>query len=322
MVMNIVKSKHHLKDQFKLIQIIRNFFLENEFLDVITPPVVSNPGMEPHIHPFELQSAKSKKKTELYLHTSPEFHMKELLSHEFERIFTICYCHRDEPESTIHRSQFLMLEWYRANERYEKIMDDCENLFNHCQLHLKGKEPSTKFNRYTVSELFMEFLGIEILNFTEKDELQSLIKKDFKDVPIPSSSESMEWDDYFFLLFLNKIEPQLKKIPYLLLYEFPAALSALSTIKESDPRICERFEIYINGIELCNCFNELTDLKIQKKRFAEQKEIKKKLYNYSLPEPKTLFSTLERGIPPSAGIALGVERLLFAITGNKQIFWR
>src|SRR5687767_3032706 len=109
---------------FHLQQAIRDFFLERGFMDVLTPPMVPNPGMETHIHPFRVWSERGRAPTPFYLHTSPEFCMKELLSEGMERIFTLSYCFRDEPSSPIHRPQFLMLEWYRANARYETIMDD------------------------------------------------------------------------------------------------------------------------------------------------------------------------------------------------------
>ena len=133
--------------------------------------------------------------------------------------------------------------------------------------------------------------------------------------------EELSWDDYYFLLFLNKIEPLLVHYPYLLLYEFPHHLSALSTLKEADPRVCERFEIYSKGVELCNCFNELRDLTIQKERFSFQAHEKEKLYGYILPEPQVLYDSLERGLPVSSGIALGVERLQKVLTGIENPFW-
>ena len=123
----------------------------------------------------------------------------------------------------------------------------------------------------------------------------------------------LEIKDYFFLLYLNKIEPVISKYPLLMITEFPAPLSALSTLKKDDPRVCERFEIYINGIELCNCFNELTDAKEQRKRFKLQNELKQKIYKYQLPTPSNFYFVMDKGLPPSAGIALGVERLLYSI---------
>lgn len=309
-------SRKHL---FELIQIIRNYFGEQGFIDVLTPPAVENPGMEVHIHPFQLHSVQKKSLKPLYLHTSPEFSMKELLTDEegLDNIFTISYCFRDEPESPIHRPQFLMLEWYRKNERYEKIMEDTEGLIQFVmkQGEKKGLRPRPKLIgknlvKKTMSELFREELNIEILEYLDVTSIKKLLKQ-FPDVPVPEVE--LQWDDYFFLLYLNKIEPILEKYPLLMVTEFPSPLSALSTLKKDDPRVCERFEVYINGVELCNCFNELTDAREQKNRFEFQNELKEKIYKYRLPTPTRFYSVMDRGLPASAGIALGVERLLHSL---------
>lgn len=307
--------------QFQLIQAIRNFFLKEGFIDVLTPPLVENPGMETHIHPYQIYSPSKKELMASYLHTSPEFHMKKLLAENknLQDIFTINYCFRDEPKSPLHRNQFLMLEWYRRGQYYEKIMQDVVELISFCQNTLDSKNKIQSFPQVSVAELFKEFLKIDILNFLNTDDLKSLIKKDFPEVPLPESD--CQWDDYYFLLFLNKIEPKLKNYPFLLIKEFPAPLAALSTIKKDDPRVCERFEIYLSGIELCNCFNELTDLKEQKMRFLKQKSEKKELYNYDLPWPEDFIQTLEKGLPPCAGIALGVERLLLCLSELDNPFY-
>lgn len=320
--------KVKLQAQFQLLWAIRQFFSRQGFLDVMPPPMVPNPGMETHIHPFLVGHANTLRFSQWYLNTSPEFHMKELLSMGFEDIFTLGYAFRDEPNAPNHRPQFLMLEWYRTNAHYTKIMDDCEELFKFSLNSLSEKNLpvdqdllKTNFQRATIQELFEDMLKIDILNFLDKKDLKELIEKDFKDVPLPVMGEELSWDDYYFLLFLNKIEPHLTNYPYLLLYEFPHHLSALSTLKESDPRVCERFEIYSKGVELCNCFNELRDLKIQKERFAFQAQEKEKLYGYKLPEPQILYDSLQRGLPVSSGIALGVERLLKVLTGIENPFW-
>jgi elongation factor P--(R)-beta-lysine ligase len=314
--------------QSHLIKSIRVFFEERNFLDVLTPPMVQNPGMETHIHPFQVAHAHKKGFSDWYLHTSPEFHMKELLSLGFKDIFTVGYCFRDEPNATNHRPQFIMLEWYRRHAHYTKIMDDCEELFSHSLNYLDSKKISIDQSlkncskeRATIQEIFEEFLKIDILNFLETKDLKELIENNFKDVPLPSMGEVLSWDDYYFLLFLNKIEPHLTHYPFLLLYEFPKHLSALSTIKKNDQRVCERFEIYSKGIELCNAFNELTDLQIQKTRFEMQKNEKLNLYGYELPNPEVLYSSLNRGLPTSSGIALGVDRFLKVLTGIENPFW-
>ncbi|MBL6990289.1 MAG: hypothetical protein ISR65_10945 [Bacteriovoracaceae bacterium] len=318
-------QRQALLAQFHFLAAIRNFFNKSDFIDVLTPPMVENPGMETHIHPYKVIDSK------WYLHTSPEFHMKQLLSLGFEKIFTLSYCFRNEGtiDSDHHRHQFIMLEWYRANSTYEKIMDDCEQLFVHCQDYLANKGigmrdefKNATLTRMSVQELFFKFLQIDILEYLEIDSISKLIKDKFCDIPLPKSNETdMEWDDYYFLLFLNKIEPKLKQFPYLLLYEFPYHLSALSTLKKEDPRVCQRFEIYVAGVEICNCFNELCDLKTQRNRFEMQSALKKKLYHYCLPEPTILYEALERGINSPSGIALGVERLLMALTTIEHPFW-
>jgi lysyl-tRNA synthetase class 2 len=325
---DINNRKNKLKAQFDLLWAIRTFFGQKNFLDVMTPPMVSNPGMETHIHPFQVGHAKSKSLTPWYLQTSPEFHMKELLSLGFDDLFTITYSFRDEPLATHHRPQFLMLEWYRKNAHYTQIMKDCEELFTFSLHSLEQKQnaidpnmKNIKFERSSIQDLFLDMLNVDILNFLDKNDLRELIEKNFKDVPLPSMGENLSWDDYYFLLFLNKIEPHLTHYPFLLLYEFPNHLSALSTLKQDDPRVCERFEIYSKGVELCNCFNELTDLSIQKERFKLQSADKQSLYHYELPEPKVLYQALERGLPTSSGIALGVERFLKILTGIENPFW-
>lgn len=293
----------------------------------MTPPAVENPGMEVHIHPFKLHSVVKNTSKDLYLHTSPEFCMKELLASDegFEKIFNLSYCFRDEPDSPIHRSQFLMLEWYRKHERYESIMSDVEGLIRYAieegqkrKLPLKKHMLQAKLTKMTMQELIKQETGVDILLYLDVPSIKNMLK-DFPEVPVPTSE--LEWDDYFFLFYLNLVEPKITKYPLLMVTEFPAPLSALSTLKTEDPRVCERFEVYIDGIELCNCFNELTDPREQRKRFREQNVLKKKLYKYDLPEPKKFYAAMDRGLPPSAGIALGVERLLSSLCEVENPFF-
>jgi elongation factor P--(R)-beta-lysine ligase len=320
-------NKKRLLAQFHLLEAIRQFFRQEKFIDVLTPPLVPNPGMEAHIHPFAVSRARQGESTGLYLHTSPEFAMKQLLTEGHVKIFTLNYVFRDEPQSPIHRPQFIMLEWYRAGENYRRIMKDCENLYNFCRQYLKKKKiplrdsgnKKIKFRRLTVQQLFKKYLKIDILQFLNLEDLRQLIAQNFSDIPLPQ--EGCSWDDYYFLLFLNKIEPHLTDIPHLIIDQFPYHLNALSTINRKDPRVCDRFEVYLHGLEVGNCFNELTELQEQQKRFVTQNSIKEKLYRYRLPEPQVLYRSLSRGLPPSCGIAIGVERLLLSLTGGSDIFW-
>lgn len=297
-------------------------------MEVITPPAVENPGMEVHIHPFQVHSTVKNQNLPLYLHTSPEFCMKELLAdpeEKLDQIFQLSYCFRDEPDSPVHRKQFLMLEWYRKNERYEKIMQDVEELINFTiklgsekGLPLRNGLKEKKLIKKTMAELFQDEIGIDILMYLDVPSIKTLLKT-LPTVPVPN--QELEWDDYFFLIYLNLIEPELKKYPLLLVYEFPSPLSALSTIKKSDPRVCERFEVYVNGTEICNAFNELTDARELRHRFSLQNDLKKKLYGYTLPEPKSFYSVMDKGYPASSGIAMGVERLLHSLFEIENPFY-
>ena len=318
-----------LKGFLQLQDIVRNFFQEREFFNVITPPVVENPGMETHLHPFSLYSVKDRKiLPRCYLHTSPEFHMKELLSQGFNKIFTLSYVFRDEPPSAEHRFQFLMLEWYRTGVGYEQIMQDCKELLQATAKQLKDRGYPSRFDgkigfkKKTVDNLFQEILGFSILNYLDSNRLRDLIAQKYPEVPLPiNPHSSMNWEDYYFLLFLNKIEPALQNIPAILLYEFPHPLAALSNLKKTDNDVCQRFEIYLHGIELCNCFDELTDLATLKKRFEKQHQDKLQHHHYQLPSPTRFYQSMKKGIPPSSGIALGMERLYKGLTGVENPFW-
>lgn len=308
-----------LKKIFTLIQTLREFFISEGFTDVLTPPLVENPGMETHIHPFAVLSKKDQTH-QGYLHTSPEFMMKSLLAntHEnFENIFTITHAFRDEPSSPIHRQQFIMLEWYRKNKSYIDIINDSKKLIKHCYKAFNKTPP--KIETTTVNELFIKYLHFEILDYLDFNKLAKHIKKSFPHIPLSHDLSSWSWDDLFFILFLNEIEPHLKNKKAMIIKDYPAPLAALSTICPTDPRVCQRFELYINGLEIANCFNELTNLKELQTRFKSQNQEKKKLYNYQLPEPKEFYKVMEN-YPPSAGIALGVERLLMAIENEENLF--
>ncbi len=311
------------RHQFELIQLLRRYFQEQKFLETPTPPMVENPGMETHVHSFRVHSARSGAPTSHYLHTSPEFALKELLAEDptLERIYSLGYVFRDDPSSPIHRPQFLMLEWYRRAARYEAIMDDVEELVALClqdsraRAELRGE----KLTRLTMRELWLQTIGVDPVEHLDVARMRAMIAEKFPDVPLPKTE--LPWDDLFFLLHLNKVEPELHRWPLLLVYEFPAPLAALSTLKQSDPLVCERFEVYARGIELCNAYNELTDAGEQRRRFALQAREKKEIYSHVLPEPTRFLAALDRGLPACAGVALGVERLLHALWDVEDPFF-
>lgn len=308
------------RQKAEYIHSIRTFFQQQDFVEIFPPALVENPGMETHVHPFQVYSLKENKVKPLYLHTSPEFYLKEVLTTKQEpKIFSLGMVFRDDPFSPIHRSNFLMLEWYRAQERYEVLMKDLEVLIVHL-LHEAEKKKwpinvaisGIRFERRSVDSLFREFAGFSILDFLGKEtELKRKIQLDLPAISI--NDGKWAWDDLFFMIFLNLIEPEFSKIPFLIVDEYPAPMAALSTISQRDSRVSERFELYIAGIEIANCYNELVDFAEQENRFYRENEQKKNIYNYQLPYPGRFLSALKQGLPASTGGAIGIERLAQAL---------
>jgi elongation factor P--(R)-beta-lysine ligase len=320
-----MSNEHQLR--FDCIQTIRDFFLARHYSDVLTPIIVENPGMEVHLHPFSIFSESSDKKHSGYLHTSPEFFMKELLVEGFNKIFTINYCFRDEPKSSTHRRQFLMLEWYRTQAKLQDFIEETILLVEHCleALERKGhdidqKLKETPFVIQTVEELFIKYLNLPILNYLEATQLKEWILLNRSHL-LKDHEELWPYEDYFFLLFLNEIEPQLQKIPKLILKEYPAPLAALSTLSEENPKACLRFEMYLNGVEIANCFQEESSAQIIEERFKQQADQKKQLYGYSLEQAQRFLQVMQRGLPSSSGIALGIERLAGQLCKKPIPFW-
>ncbi len=309
---------------FLLQQSIRDFFGERGFRDVLTPPAVPHPGLEAHLHPFQLFSVRHRRTLPLYLHTSPEFALKELLAQGFGDLFSLSYCFRDEPRSATHRRQFLMLEWYRVEQSYQVIADDVAQLIAFCHQRLQEagvavlNDHPPRPQTLTVEAAFEKWAKFSVGEHSTLPRLQKCVGELW---PHLRPESVHHWDDLFFLVFLNVVEPQLKNIPLLILKEYPAQLAALARLKETDPGECERFEVFMHGLELANCFGELADLAEHKRRFANEEVRKRQCYHYQLPPPHDFYRTLESGLPPCAGIALGVERLLAGLTGVENPFY-
>ena len=305
-----------MKKRFQFISLIREFFTQKGLVDVLTPPLVSCPVIEPFVSPLKVTGQHLRDKT--YLHTSPEFWMKDLLSQGFENIFTLAYCFRDEPTSPVHRPQFIMLEWYRLHHDTSKLIADLKELTTFL-LSSFGREGPVNIVETTVQDLFQQHLDMDILEFPQSAQLRDYIKKNLPDIPLPRCD--LPWDDYFHLIFFNKIEPHLAKDRFVVLKEYPAQLRALSRLKEQDPRVCERFEFFIEGVEIANCYGELTDAKEQERCFQSFNQMRKESGKEEMPRPEVLLNALERGLLPCCGAALGVERFMKVLLNEDVAFF-
>ena len=322
----------YLERRMALIKAVRAYFDDRGFMEVETPILQVSPVMDTHIHAMktdirgvDLQYEKTR-----YLHTSPEFAMKKLLVAGVPKIYQVCHVFRDAEGSRLHSPEFTMLEWYRASERgYLDMMEDCIGLLGHCARELgireyryrgKAADPFAEWQILTVADAFREYAGIELERHLEhigpfRTAIASLGLH---------TSDTDRWDDLFFRVMGEKIEPHLGMGVPTILCDYPASMASLSRKKPDDPRYAERFEMYVCGIELCNAFGELTDAAEQRKRFHEEMEMKQKMYGERYPVDEDFIAALEHGLPESGGNALGVDRLAMLATDAddiRQVLW-
>lgn len=328
---NFIEKKTYLEQRMNMIRAIRTWFEAQNFYEVETPALQICPGIEPHIFTMrtEIIDNRHEKAEYLYLHTSPELAMKKLLVAGMENIFQLCKCYRNAEGSRLHSHEFTMLEWYRAYSGYEKIIDDCISLIREIcnktstEYLTQGDIKSNPFDEWeiiTVSDAFKKYAQFDLEPYLNNT--SDFINK-VKDIGL-HCSESDSWEDLFFRVFLEKIEPNLGINSPCVIYDYPTCMSSLARIKQSDPRFAERFEVYICGIELANAFGELTDPNEQRKRFEFDLQKKKELYEnvkgfHDLCIDEDFIQALEYGMPRSSGIALGIDRLAMLITGSNDI---
>jgi len=315
----------------RVLSVVRGFFAERGFLEVDTPALQISPGLEPHLKAFAtiLHEPGEERGSELYLHTSPEFAMKKVLAAGLPSIWQLAHVFRDGERSATHHPEFSMLEWYRAGAGYRDLMDDCEALLRSAQqaagggaLSWQGRsaDAAAVFERLSVADAFAQYAGIDILA-TAPDPaapdaaLLAAAAATSGVRPHPGD----DWETLFFRIFLERIEPHLGIGAPTILFDYPLALAALSRRKPDDPRLCERFELYVCGLELANAFSELTDAAEQRRRFLADQAKKQALYGDAYPIDDDFLAALELGLPDCAGIALGFDRLVMLLTGATHI---
>jgi len=222
-----------------------------------------------------------------------------------------------------------MLEWYRAGAGYRDLMDDCEALLRRAQsaagvaaLTWNGASADVRrpWQRLSVAEAFAQHAGIDLLATMPdpaRPDAGQLAAAAAKTGIAPHPGD--DWETLFFRIFLDRIEPHLGIGTPTILYDYPLALAALSRRKSDDPRFCERFELYVCGLELANAFGELTDPAEQRRRFVADQAKKQALYGETYPIDEDFLMALEQGLPDCAGIALGFDRLVMLLTDARHI---
>jgi lysyl-tRNA synthetase class 2 len=282
--------------------------------------------MEPHIAAFgtRFDPERGGAGATLWLHTSPEYAMKRLLARGFPRIFQLARVFRNGELSPQHNPEFTMLELYRAGADYRGIMEELEQLVGACALALcAGHEVcgargpldlSPPFERLTVAEAFRARAGIDLgACMGQPSRLAEAVRAAGLD-PGPGDS----FDDLFFRVFLDRVEPGLGASRPVYLVDWPAPMAALARLKPGDPAWAERFELYAGGLELANGFSELTDAGEQRRRLEAEREARRRLGRPLHPVDEAFLADLGR-MPQAGGVALGFDRLLMLLTGARAI---
>ncbi len=311
----------YLRRRTLLTTATRAFFTARGYTEVQTPYAVLTPGEEVHLRAFPTRfTTTAGAAHDLWLHTSPEFAMKRLLAAGAGPIFQLARVWRSEEGSSTHAPEFTMLEWYRPGATLADLMDETEALLGATlppTVTINGTTtPIADFERLTVAEAFGRHTGADVLA-TEGD-AASLARSAGATL---RASES--WEDLFFRLLLERIEPHLGRGRPTFLTHWPASQAALAQRDPADPRVALRFELYVAGLELANAFQELTDPAEQRARFTADRARRHATYGKDWPMDEAFLACLPQ-MPACAGIALGFDRLAMLASGANhiaQVLW-
>ena len=287
-----------------------------------------SPGNETHLHAFATELIGSGgERAQLYLRTSPEFACKKLLAAGETRIFDFARVFRNRERGPLHHPEFALLEWYRTNEHYETLFDDCASLMTEAarttgtrRFEFRGRnvDPYAEPERVTVAEAFARHVGIDLMATIDRGQgdrtqLAALAAK--AGIAFGAGDD---WGDIFSRVLVERVEPQLGDGRATILYEYPLPQAALARAKPGSDKVAERFELYACGVELANGFGELTDPAEQRRRFEAAMTEKQRIHGERYPLDEDFLAALA-SMPPACGVALGFDRLVMLAVGAQRI---
>jgi lysyl-tRNA synthetase class 2 len=306
----------------------REWFEGQGFIEVDTAALQVSPGNETHLHAFATALiGPGGERRDLYLRTSPEFACKKLLAAGETRIFDFAKVFRNRERGALHQPEFTMLEWYRANEPYETLMDDCAELLRVATetagartFTFRGRsiDPFAEPERITVAEAFAKFAGIDLLaTVSGHDGDRDALARQAERAGVRTAADDT-WGDVFSRIIVEKVDPQLGNGHATILYEYPLPQAALARAKPSSGKVAERFELYACGVELANAFAELTDPDEQRARFQSAMDEKVRIHGEHYPVDEDFIAALGH-MPPASGVALGFDRLVMLASRAERI---
>jgi lysyl-tRNA synthetase class 2 len=308
---------------------LRRMFEEDGFVEVECGALAVSPGNEAHLHAFVTEAVTTGgARQRYYLHTSPEFAAKKLLAAGETRIFDFARVFRNRERGAFHAPEFTMLEWYRANEPYDAVIADCLSVLRKAASVTAAKsfssrgrscDPRAEPERLTVAEAFEKFAGIDLLSTLSPagEGNRARLAAAARDSGL-EPAENDNWADIFSKVLVARVENNLGIGRPTILYEYPRCEAALARAAARDPRVAERFELYVCGIELANGFGELTDADEQRNRFESEMAEKHRVYGERYPLDEEFLAALKH-MPEASGVALGFDRLVMLATGARNI---
>jgi len=299
-----------IKKRAALLKQIRAFFSVRDVLEVDTPALSVAGNTDPNIEGFATSYTGPGNTTDLYLHTSPEFAMKRLLAAGSGAIYQLCKVFRNAEVGRRHNPEFTMLEWYRPGFDHHQLMDEVAQLLD--DVLGKLETPVTKISYQAA---FLEHAGIDPLDTNIKTLQQSAHQHGLEQVVGMSDASVDDWLD----LLMDQVVVAGMGEGRTFIYDYPASQAALAKLNPDDNRVAERFELFINGIEIANGFYELTDSSEQRRRFEKENTKREQAGLPIMPLDENLLAGLEAGMPDCAGVALGVDRLLMLLVGADSI---
>lgn len=322
-------KRPYLEARGRVKRALQDWFDGQGFTQVETAQLQISPGNETHLHGLRTEIlTPDGQPSARYLHTSPEFACKKLLAAGETKIYEFARVFRNREAGPLHATEFTMLEWYRANTDWQDVIDDTLNLlrtaadavptngYSH-KHHFVAREKTPL--RLSVQDAFKDLAGIDLLSTLTPNGhgINAALADAARSVGISVSTDDV-WGDIFSKILVEKIEPFLGMDEPTVLYDYPACEAALARRCPHDPRVCERFELYVCGVELANGFGELTDPVEQRARFEADMVAKQAIYGERYPLDEDFLSALAH-MPPASGVALGFDRLVMLTTGARRI---
>ena len=311
----------------RVITALRAWFAANEFVEVETGALQVSPGNETHLHAFATTlEALDASGSPLYLRTSPEFACKKLLAAGERRIVEFAKVFRNRERGALHAPEFTLVEWYRAGEPYQALMRDCAAILALAaeaagarEFRFRGRtaDPLAEPERLTVAQAFTQMAGIDLLaSLPDGQPERDHLARAAQTAGIRTAADD-RWGDIFSRVLVERIEPNLGIGRPTILDEYPAAQAALAR-PAADPRVAERFELYVCGVELANGFGELTDAAEQRRRLEAEMAEKARIYGERYPVDDDFIAAVA-AMPQASGVALGLDRLVMLATGASRI---